>query len=220
MNRIPRVAAAGLVTALALGLSGCGGPPPEIPAPGSEAPLVPGNAGEGVTNPRQVFGYACQQQPQGGTPGSADRMQSAPVATALANNPFAKTFDLAVDKAGMADVLDSTPAATVLVPYEAAWTDLKETLGPDAFDQLLADPKRLSAILKYHLVDKRYDRQGLVAAHSLTTVQGGQLVVSDAGDTLVIKGNGRGAAHVLCGNIPTRNATVFFIDKVLMPAAP
>jgi uncharacterized surface protein with fasciclin (FAS1) repeats len=34
----------------------------------------------------------------------------------------------------------------------------------------------------------------------------------------VTSGNGT-TAKILCGNIPTSNATVFVIDKVLMPAS-
>ncbi len=44
-----------------------------------------------------------------------------------------------------------------------------------------------------------------------------------AGDTITINGSGEEAtigdekATVLCGNIPTANATVYVIDTVLMP---
>ena len=44
------------------------------------------------------------------------------------------------------------------------------------------------------------------------------------GDTLTVEGDadadftvGRRAANVICGNIPTANATVYVIDSVLMP---
>lgn len=220
MKKIHRRGAAVLLAALSIGMTGCSSPPPDIPAPANSEPAPQGSPGEGVTNQQQLFGLACQQLPQGGTPGSVARIQNAPVATGLADNPYAKTFAIAVGKAGMTDALNSAPAQTVFVPYEAAWTDLKQSLGPDAFNALLADPKHLSDILKYHVMDKRYDRQGLIAAHDVTTLQGGHLIVSDAGDTLTIKGAGRGTAHVLCGNIPAKNATVFFIDKVLSPSAP
>ena len=41
---------------------------------------------------------------------------------------------------------------------------------------------------------------------------GGPVKIEGSGDTMTING-----AKVLCGNIPTKNATVFVIDKVLTP---
>lgn len=116
--------------------------------------------------------------------------------------------------------MDQAPSETVLVPYEAAWSDLRQRLGTDKYTALLADPKKLADILKDHVLVKRYDRAGLASARQVTTLQGGQLQVADAGDTMTIQDHSRGTAHVLCGNVPTKNATVFFIDKVLMPTIP
>ena len=44
-----------------------------------------------------------------------------------------------------------------------------------------------------------------------------------AGDTITVEGSGEGmtvegATAVVCGNIPTANATVYVIDSVMMPA--
>jgi uncharacterized surface protein with fasciclin (FAS1) repeats len=50
----------------------------------------------------------------------------------------------------------------------------------------------------------------------VTTLQGGSLRIRDDQDTMDITDNAGTTAHVLCGNIPTANATVFIIDKVLM----
>jgi uncharacterized surface protein with fasciclin (FAS1) repeats len=210
-----------LLAAMAIGMTACGDAPPEIPAPSSQAEApTQSNTSDGVTTPKQLFGQACGQLPQGGTPGSAERLASQPVAAGLNSNPFAKTFSSAIQKAGLVGPLDESPSATVFVPYEAAFTDLQQQLGPDKFNALLADQKQLADILKYHVVVKRYDRAGLAAVHQVTTLQGGQLQVSDAGDTMNVQDNGRGTAHVLCGNVPTKNATVFFVDKVLMPSTP
>jgi uncharacterized surface protein with fasciclin (FAS1) repeats len=105
----------------------------------------------------------------------------------------------------------------VFAPYDDAFTDLQQKIGPDRFNALLADKNALSDILKYHVVVKRYDRAGLAAAGTVTTLQGGNLTITDAGDTMNIKDNANQTAHVLCGNLPTANATVFVIDRVMMP---
>ncbi|HZZ47567.1 MAG TPA: fasciclin domain-containing protein [Pseudonocardia sp.] len=221
MRKIPRLGTAGLLAAIAIGLTACGSPPPEIPPPSTQAEApTQANTADGVTTSKQLFGAACSQLPQGGVPGSPDRLASQPVVEGLNSNPFSKTFSTAIQKAGLVGALDEAPSVTVFVPYEAAFADLQQQLGPDKYNALLADQKQLADILKYHVLVKRYDRAGLASARQVTTLQGGQLQVADAGDTMNIQDNGKGTAHVLCGNVPTKNATVFFVDKVLMPIVP
>jgi uncharacterized surface protein with fasciclin (FAS1) repeats len=58
-------------------------------------------------------------------------------------------------------------------------------------------------------------RQGLADAGTVTTVQGGELTISGDSPSLVI--DQQEQTSVLCGNLPITNATVFVIDKVLMP---
>jgi uncharacterized surface protein with fasciclin (FAS1) repeats len=223
LRKIPRLSgfsgltAAGLMAAVAISVAACGGSVPEVPAPPSQAlPLAPASA-DGVTTPAQAFGPACQQLPQGGVPGSTITMANWPVAAAAATNPLLGTLTLAIGKAGLADTLNSARSATVFAPYDAAFTDMRQSMGPDRFDALLANKDALADILKYHVVVKRYDRAGLAAAGTVTTLQGGSLQIKDDGDTMDIKDNTGKTAHVLCGNLPTANATVFVIDKVMMP---
>jgi uncharacterized surface protein with fasciclin (FAS1) repeats len=221
-QRFPRfVVGAGLLAALTIGVSACGSQVPEIPAPATQAPAqTTGESPDGVTTPTQAFGPACQQLPQNGVPGSALLMAKQPVAAALSTNPLAKTFAVAVQKADLAGTLNEAQSETVFVPYESAFTDLQQSLGPDKFNALLANRSALADILKYHVVVKRYDRVALVAAGHVATLQGGNLQIKDGGDTLNITDNAGKTAHVLCGNLPTANATVFLIDKVLMPQQP
>ena len=46
------------------------------------------------------------------------------------------------------------------------------------------------------------------------TLEGEELTVEGSGEDFTV---GDGGATVLCGNIPTANATVYVIDSVLMP---
>ncbi|WP_245607143.1 fasciclin domain-containing protein [Pseudonocardia spinosispora] len=219
-QRLSRVAAAAMMAALAVSVAACGSDTPQATPPSSSA-AAPSPSSEasaaGITTPKQAFGPACQQLPQGGVPGSALKMAGQPVAAAAATNPLLKTLTTAVQKAGIADTLNSAKAATVFAPYDDAFTDLQQRIGPDRFNALLADKNALGDILKYHVVVKRYDRAGLAAAGTVTTLQGGNLTITDAGDTMNIKDNANQTAHVLCGNLPTANATVFVIDRVMMP---
>lgn len=217
---LARLSTAGVLAAVALAVAGCAGEPPrDVPPPASTQPAAPTGeqSAAGITTPNQAFGPACKQLPQGGVPGSALRMAAQPVGAAAATNPLLKTLSLAVQKAGMVETLNSAQTATVFAPYEDAFTDLQQSLGPDRFNALLADKNALGEILKYHVVVKRYDRAGLAAAGTVTTLQGGNLQVKDAADTMNVTDNAGQTAHVLCGNLPTSNATVFLIDKVLLP---
>ena len=169
MRTIPRprrLMVAGLTAALALCVTACGSslPNPQTQPPSAAAPAA--NPAAGITTAAQAFGPGCAELPQGGVPGSAILMSRQPVATAAATNPLLKTLTLALGKGGVAANLNALPAATVFAPYDAAFKDLKEQLGPDKFNALLANPGALADILKYHVVPKRYDRAGLVSAGS------------------------------------------------------
>ncbi|GAA3223685.1 fasciclin domain-containing protein [Pseudonocardia petroleophila] len=222
MKHLPRLAAVGATAALTIALSGCGNSEepaadPTTPVPSSSPSATPttGADEQGVTAISDIYGPACAQVPAEGE-GSAEGMVDDPVATAAGNNPLLGTLAQAVEAAGLVDTLNDPEASyTVFAPADAAF----EALPAGTLDALLADPQgRLTEILTYHVVPERYDAEGLAEAGTVTTVQGDQLVVSGEATDLVI--DEQEQAAVLCGNIPTANATVFVIDKVLMPPAP
>ncbi|TQM78821.1 putative surface protein with fasciclin (FAS1) repeats [Saccharothrix saharensis] len=165
---------------------------------------------DGVTKTGDVFGPGCTALPKD-TEGSLDGMVDDPVATAASNNPLLKTLVAAVKEAGLVDTLNKADAEyTVFAPYDPAF----EALGQDALNAVLADKAKLTSILTYHVVPQRMDKDGILSSANLPTVQGGTLKVEGSGDNVTVNG-----AKVLCGNIPTANATVFVIDKVMTPAA-
>ena len=182
----------------------------EAPSSSSASPSI-GAASDGVTKIPEIFGPACSQVPTSG-PGSAAGMVDAAVGTAASNNPLFKTLTAAVKAAGLVDTLNDTSAAyTVFGPVDSAFTKLPA----GTLDKLLADPKgQLTTILTYHVIPKRYDATGLVEAKSVKSVQGGEVKITGTAEAPMINGN-----PVLCGNIPTANATVFAIGSVLMPPA-
>ena len=56
-----------------------------------------------------------------------------------------------------------------------------------------------------------------MAAGKTTELAGGTVTIGGTPDAPTITDGQGNTAKVLCGNIPTSNATVFVIDRVLMP---
>ncbi|MBC8090507.1 MAG: fasciclin domain-containing protein, partial [Pseudonocardia sp.] len=167
-----------------------------------------------------VFGAACSALPQGSEPGGLEAMGPQPVATAASTNPLLTTLVAAVGMVdGLGDTLNSAPALTVYAPVDDAFAATQAAVGDEAFNALLADQTALGGLLSYHVSGTRYDRDSLVEAGTSTQLAGGEVTVADAGDTITLTGGDGNSATVLCGNIPTSNATVFAIDAVLMPAS-
>lgn len=201
---------AGIVAAtatLALGLAACGN---------SSSSNDNGNAGTSSSSMNssqtsnagaQTFGPACSAIPKTGA-GSFDGMVKDPVATAASNNPLLTTLVTAVTKAGLVDTLNNAKGLTVFAPTNDAFAKLpKATL-----DKVLANKTLLTEILTHHVIAGQLDPKQLVGTQ--TTLNK---------DKVTITGNTGGMkvsdANVLCGNIPTSNATVYVIDSVLMPPA-
>jgi uncharacterized surface protein with fasciclin (FAS1) repeats len=235
---IRRLAVAG---ALAVSVAGCAGAAPGAPAapppsagsapaasfagagPSASASAAPPReaaASGGVTTPAQVFGAGCSRLPAGPAPGSLSAMAGQPVAAAAAGSPLLTSLSTAVKKADLVDTLNTAPGITVFAPSDQAFADLEQMLGADRFDALLADQNTLVDLLKYHVLPRRYDRAALLADATEASMQGASLQVSAAGPTIQVTDGAGRSATVLCGNIPTANATVFVIDKVLLRRRP
>lgn len=230
MRKTYRLATIGALAALTVTLTACGGTEaPASSAPASSAPAAsaapaapatsaPAAASDGVTTNADVFGPACNMLPQGDSPGSLNNMGPQPVASAASTNPLLTTLVTAVGKVpGLADTLNSQKAITVFAPYNGAFDSVKSSIGDSAFNGLLGNPTQLGGLLSYHVVPKRYDAAGLVEAGKTTELAGGDLTIGGTADAPTVTDGMGNTAKVLCGNIPTSNATVFVIDKVLMP---
>ncbi|WP_326565666.1 fasciclin domain-containing protein [Amycolatopsis rhabdoformis] len=215
-----RLAGIGVIAVASLALAACGsstdsGSAPSAPAssaPMSSAPMSSSDSGasNGMTTNADVFGPACSQLPQGNAPGSLDSMGPQPVASAASTNPLLTKLVAAVKATNLVDTLNSQQGITVFAPADPAFN----ALGDAKFNELANNPSQLAPILQYHVVGKRYDAKGLAAAGTLTSLNtaGGPLKIEGTGDNMTVNG-----AKILCGNIPTKNATVFVIDKVLTP---
>lgn len=155
----------------------------------------------------QTFGEGCSAIPADGA-GSFDGMATEPVATAASANPLLSTLVTAVGEAQLVDTLNSAEGVTVFAPTNDAFGEIPKK----DLDALLADQDALTGVLTYHVVPGQLTPEQLAGTHE--TLQGESVTVEGSGEEFTV---GKDQAMVLCGNIPTANATVYVIDGVLMP---
>lgn len=199
--RTARIVAALLGTLALAACSSTGTSSNNTPAEPSAAASSPAPATAG-----DPFGPACAGVPASG-PGSLAVIANEPVATAASQNPALSTLVAAVTKAGLVDTLNNTQDITLFAPTNEAFAKIPQ----DTLDQVLADKGALTNILTYHVVQQRQGPTDLESG-TLTTLQGGAIQTAKSGDTYTADD-----ATVVCGNVQTRNATVYLIDTVLMP---
>lgn len=153
------------------------------------------------------FGPACSSVPTSGA-GSFNGMAQDPVATAASNNPDLSTLVTAVKKAGLVDTLNSAKDITVFAPTNEAFAKIPKA----QLDKVLADKAMLTKILTYHVVGQKLAVKDL-ASGTYPTLEKGKLMTAGSGSSYKVNDT----ANIVCGDVPTSNATVEIIDSVLMP---
>jgi len=143
-------------------------------------------------------------------PASVDGMAQDPVAVAASNNPELTTLTAALSgrlnpQVNLVDTLNNGQY-TVFAPTDAAFKKLPAS----TIDQLKTNAGMLSRILTYHVVQGQVSPAKIVGTYK--TLQGGNVTVTGQANTLKVNNAG-----VVCGGVPTANATVYMIDTVLMP---
>ncbi|MDV5149866.1 fasciclin domain-containing protein [Streptomyces sp. SBC-4] len=190
---------------LPLGLTACSA---EASGDGSAAPAAPSS--QPAAAPATAdgpFGPGCASVPAEGA-GSFDGMAQDPVATAASNNPELSTLVAAVQKAGLVDTLNNAENITVFAPTDAAFAKIPKA----DLDKVLADKAALTDILTYHVVGEKLTSKQLENG-SFETLQKSTLTTKGSGESFTVDDS----AKVVCGDVPTANATVHIIDTVLMP---
>lgn len=201
----------GAVVLAVVALSACGAGP-DSPSGGSASASVssevdPSTYGDPV-------GVGCAGVPAGEGKGSFVAMRGQNVADAIADNPLLTNFAAAL--AAQSDVAAQLAKAndvTLFVPTDAAFT----TLPPETTAALLADPPQRAALIDYAVVAERVVPPQLTAPFSVPTLAGPdkKLTFALAGGVVVVNGQ----AQIVCSNILTANATIYLVDKVLLPPA-
>jgi uncharacterized surface protein with fasciclin (FAS1) repeats len=173
----------------------------------SSAPSDTMTSSDSMDPASAVFGEGCAAVPKDGK-GSFTGMATDPVATAASNNPLLSTLVTAVKQAGLVDTLNSAPEVTVFAPTNDAFAKI-----PAAdLKKVLADKPTLTKILTNHVVAGKISPDQLAGDHK--TLAGTTITVKGSGENFTV---GKADAKVICGNVPTANATVYIIDGVLMP---
>lgn len=199
---------AALALTASFGLAACGSDDSSTTA--SDSTSTSASADSGSDAGSQTFGPGCSAIPASGD-GSFNGMATAPVASAASANPLLKTLVAAVTKAGLVDTLNSADALTVFAPTDDAFAKIPAA----TLNKVLADKATLTAILTHHVLAGQMDPSAIVGTHD--TLNKDQVTVSGDTNGMTVD-NGDTPANVLCGNIPTSNATVYVIDSVLMPS--
>lgn len=213
LNTITRTGgvAASLALLMGLGLSACGsddsGSDSKSGSSTSESSESMPEETEATEAGAQTFGEGCKLIPADGE-GSFNGMATAPVASAASANPLLKTLVTAVGEAELVDTLNSADALTVFAPTDDAFAKIPKA----DLDAVLADKDTLTKVLTNHVVAGQLSPEEVAGEHE--TLAGTKITVEGSGEEFTV---GKENAKVLCGNIPTANATVYVVDTVLMP---
>ena len=199
------VLTAGVAAAvLALAAAGCGSSGTTAPVAAATHHAMASHSPAMAESAR--FGPDCGMVPATGM-GSFHGMAMDPVVTAASHNPLLTSFAADVKAAGLVSDLNSMHSFTVFAPANSAFTKLSH-----AEMSMMHGNAELAKILKYHIVSGRVTLAKLASGMALTTLEGGSLTGAKMGSVYEI-----GKADVICGNIQTANATVYVINKVLVP---
>jgi uncharacterized surface protein with fasciclin (FAS1) repeats len=153
-----------------------------------------------------VFGPDCGMIPHSGM-GSLHSMSMASVVVAARHNPLLTAFAADVKKAGLTGDLTAMRAVTVFAPANSALSKL-----PADEMSMLHSRAELATVLKNHVVSGRVTPAELASGKPFKTLAGESLTPAKMGSVYEV-----GKASVICGNIQTANATVYVINKVLVP---
>jgi uncharacterized surface protein with fasciclin (FAS1) repeats len=204
-RRTGALAGVAVTAVLALAAAGCGSAGPTAPA-GAPAATHHPMARHSPMAHSAVFGPDCGMVPASGM-GSFHSMSMDTVVTAARHNPLLTSFAADVKMAGLTGDLEAMHSFTVFAPANSAFTKL-----PAAEMSMMHSSAELARILKYHIVSGRVTPAELAHGMALPTLAGGSLKGAKMGSVYEVN-----SARVICGNIQTANATVYVINKVLVP---
>jgi len=203
--RYGKVAGAGLAVAAVMNLSACSAT--ESTNRASSTAKVP------TDQTAELVGSQCAvyQVRELTGPGSLAEMDKEPLAIAVSHNPMLQTFSSALSGklnpgVNLVDTVDKGNY-TVFAPTDDAFNKI----APSTMNSLKTDASKLQSVLSFHLLKDRLGPKQVDGAHP-TEQAGATVTVTGAGNDIKVEDAG-----LVCGGINTANATVYMIDKVLMP---
>lgn len=143
------------------------------------------------------------------------------VEVAVGNENFS-TLVAAVKAADLVSTLSSDGPFTVFAPTNDAFAKLPE--GTIANLLKTENKATLTSILTYHVVSGKFDAAAVVAAikanngaFEVTTVQGGKLVASLDGESVILEDEKGNTSKVIMADVAASNGVIHAIDSVVMP---
>jgi hypothetical protein len=128
----------------------------------SVASAVTRPGGDGRTRPDEVFGPVCADLPGAEQPGGLITMSRLPGAQSVAANPLLGQFSSALVRSGLVETVDTSSNLTIFAPVDSVLAGLV----------LPEDPAVLAEEMRGYLVSARYNRDGLMRAGSVSTMNG------------------------------------------------
>jgi len=95
----------------------------------------------------------------------------------------------------------------------APTNDAFNKLGQSAVNDLMANKSQLTKVVQYHVIEQRLSPSDLPGTHQ--TQEGTDLTVTGSDEDFTVNN----VATVVCGNIQTKNATLYLTDTVLQPSS-
>lgn len=123
----------------------------------------------------------------------------------------------ALQAASLTDMAQKGGPYTIFAPTNAAFA--KVDAGTLEALMQPANRQQLTQLLGYHVVRGRYMAKDLKNNQTLTTAQGGKLIVKKEGNTITITDVMGSASIVNMADITATNGIVHSVDTVLMPGA-
>lgn len=123
----------------------------------------------------------------------------------------------ALQAASLTDMAQKGGPYTIFAPTNAAFA--KVDAGTLEALMQPANRQQLTQLLGYHVVRGRYMAKDLKNNQTLTTAQGGKLIVKKEGNTITITDVTGSASIVNMADITATNGIVHSVDTVLMPGA-
>lgn len=143
------------------------------------------------------------------------------VGVAAGNADFS-TLVAAVKAGGLVETLSGEGPFTVFAPNNAAFAKLPA----GTVDGLLKPEslEKLKAVLTYHVVSGKFDAATVIDAinknngkYTVTTVQGGKIVLSLMDGKVMLTDANGGSAMVVLADVAASNGVIHAIDTVVMP---
>lgn len=129
---------------------------------------------------------------------------------AVANSEKFRTLAAALKAAGLDTALQGSGPFTVFAPSDEAFAKL-----PEGTLEMLLKPEnkdKLASILKYHVVAGKAMAKDVISKNSWKTLQGEEVVVTQAEGGVLINN-----ARVVKADIACSNGVIHVIDSVLLP---